>query len=534
MSDVTISDTESIADGKNTAPSDIVSSSMTEVTDQSSSPVESQHPKYYFDDGTVQFLVEGHRYRLHKYLFSRDSPHWADVFANSLTFEYELAGKRSLDFDAFLSVLYSTCYCSPDMTTTHEWSAVLRLATEWSFDGIRTLAVERLEPIASPIEKIALSHSYSIAQWLPTAYTALCQRAEPLTAVEIRAVEAEDVELIMSVRETVLRGALPLDQVSAHIVSTLKNTTTDTSASDPVCPTSTATLLDEARAMASTPMAPKPVVSREEPYDTQSQPNTCVPPSSRCPDNSSDDALKESLARVEIHLNRMNSDNVRHIADEVYREITLAANGYTSFAPIVEMIHQKAVSDVTSVEQCVALCKQLSCASVPTQNNAETSRSWPWGQKTFFSDYIHKKCEAEIEDMRARKISTTLPPEGDMEGPRPDRSIPAELDVDRTTIDYIGKLCKRKIVSHSFRWQCLNRLVKDAEGTPPNAHAVELACRLFLIMCKSRDLNNSPAKHQRLSDYVSLIEGMDARQLNPRTIAMIQQLSEMKRNGWRT
>lgn len=104
-----------------------------------------------------------------------------------------------------------------------EWLAVLRLATEWSFDGIRSLAIERLEPIANPIEKIVLSHSHSIPEWLPAAYVSLCQRPYPLTAAEIRAIQAEDVELVMSVRETIIRAQLPLEtsEISARVADAM-------------------------------------------------------------------------------------------------------------------------------------------------------------------------------------------------------------------------------------------------------------------------------------------------------------------------
>ncbi|EKM59128.1 uncharacterized protein PHACADRAFT_63712, partial [Phanerochaete carnosa HHB-10118-sp] len=150
---------------------------------------------------------EGISFRLHRYLFSRDSSYFANIFTHHSSPEsLNLVDKKSSDFDAFLSVLYSTCYRSPDITSVDEWSAVLRLATEWSFDSIRNLAMERLEPLASPIEKIVLSHTHSIPNWLPAAYVSLCQRSHPLTAAEIRAIQAEDIELIMSVRETMLRA----------------------------------------------------------------------------------------------------------------------------------------------------------------------------------------------------------------------------------------------------------------------------------------------------------------------------------------
>ncbi|GJE99208.1 hypothetical protein PsYK624_154570 [Phanerochaete sordida] len=209
---VSLSDTESFMDIQATSSPRASAQDLpipaTETAQNVSSVKQAQykHPKYYFDDGSVLFLVGGLSYRVHRYLFSRESPYWSALLpreSNSDTFD--LADKDTHDFDAFLDVLYSTCYRSPDISTTREWSAVLRLATEWSFDGIRALAVERLEPIASPIEKLVLSYSHAIAEWRSAAYTALCARNEPLTASEVAAMQAEDVALIMSVRETLLR-----------------------------------------------------------------------------------------------------------------------------------------------------------------------------------------------------------------------------------------------------------------------------------------------------------------------------------------
>lgn len=80
--------------------------------------------------------------------------------------------------------------------------AVLRLATEWSFPGIRTLAIERLRGLASAVDRIALAHAFDVRQWFFDAYVELCQRPKTLLAAEIRALEAEDVELIMAVRES--------------------------------------------------------------------------------------------------------------------------------------------------------------------------------------------------------------------------------------------------------------------------------------------------------------------------------------------
>ncbi|EKM59114.1 uncharacterized protein PHACADRAFT_249345 [Phanerochaete carnosa HHB-10118-sp] len=119
------------------------------------------------------------------------------------------------------------CYRSPGITSVDEWTAVLHLATEWSFDDIRVLSIERLEPIASPIEKIFLSHSHSIPEWLPAAYVSLCQCPHSLTAAEIRTIQAEDVELIMSVREAMLHARLPSEasEISARVADAMKSAT---------------------------------------------------------------------------------------------------------------------------------------------------------------------------------------------------------------------------------------------------------------------------------------------------------------------
>ncbi|EKM59102.1 uncharacterized protein PHACADRAFT_113348, partial [Phanerochaete carnosa HHB-10118-sp] len=197
VSELSISDTESFADihemspPTSPTPASAAPESVTAETGASAPsvvqtiPAECKHPKYYFDDGLAVFLVGGFRYCLHQYLFTRDSPYFASIFAHRSSSEaLDLADKKSSDFDAFLSILYSTSYRSPSITSVDDWSAVLRLATEWSFNGIRGLAIKRLGPIASSIEKIVLGYSLSIPEWLPAAYVSLCRRPHPLTAAE--------------------------------------------------------------------------------------------------------------------------------------------------------------------------------------------------------------------------------------------------------------------------------------------------------------------------------------------------------------
>ena len=74
----------------------------------------------------------------------------------------------------------------PETKTVEEWTSILRLATKWNFLSLRELAVERLFEIASPIDKITLSHTFDLPKWLPLAYAGLCERKAPLTIEEGR------------------------------------------------------------------------------------------------------------------------------------------------------------------------------------------------------------------------------------------------------------------------------------------------------------------------------------------------------------
>lgn len=98
---------------------------------------------------------------------------------------------------------------------------MFRLACEWSFHDIRDLAIKRLEPIATPIDKIALGHAFGFFGWLRDAYMSLCMRPSPLSVAEIKTIRAEDVALIIEVRERALLRERAIDEEVESSVSSL-------------------------------------------------------------------------------------------------------------------------------------------------------------------------------------------------------------------------------------------------------------------------------------------------------------------------
>ncbi|GJE84042.1 hypothetical protein PsYK624_001170 [Phanerochaete sordida] len=374
--------------------------------------LEKKHPEYYFDDGSVEFVVEGLRYRVHQYLFSRDSPYWANIFTRPLPLEpLDLpSGKDVLDFDAFLAVLYATCYRPPGISTTREWSAVLCLATEWSFDGIRRLAIEHLEATASPIEKIVLSHSHAIPEWLPVAYVSLCQRDSPLSAAEIRAVRAEDVELIMSVREALLRERVPLDtsDVSAHVARamelsrTAEASTSSESASEPIIP----------EELASTGSAAETTQAAEQrvPESPEESDFTSPPPISpldgdlplddvadSIPSTSRHIATQDACAEVAAHLALLTPTNSTEVGERIVETINSSVDGHAMILQAIKDIFDKAGTGQALADVYALVCTELAwnadlneiSASLDDANPKPISGSalFPWAERLGLLEY---------------------------------------------------------------------------------------------------------------------------------------------------
>ena len=91
--------------------------------------------------------------------------------------------------------------------TVQEWTAILRLADTWNFRSIRALAINRLTPIATNIDKIVLGREFGVDQWLGSAYLAVCMRDQSLTKEEARRMQLDDIIEINDIRQHFGLGA---------------------------------------------------------------------------------------------------------------------------------------------------------------------------------------------------------------------------------------------------------------------------------------------------------------------------------------
>ncbi|KAF7968659.1 hypothetical protein HWV62_29739 [Athelia sp. TMB] len=143
--------------------------------------------------------VEGIIYSVHRYFFERDS----SVFASQGLSKQEpmaLKDVSTRDFDLFLSILYPSSFGVYTACTVDDWSSILQLADRWSFGSIKALAILKLAPIASPIDKIVLGRRHGVLDWLKSAYTAVCLQEAPLNLQEGRRLGVDDVIRINAVR----------------------------------------------------------------------------------------------------------------------------------------------------------------------------------------------------------------------------------------------------------------------------------------------------------------------------------------------
>ncbi|KZP16648.1 hypothetical protein FIBSPDRAFT_748524, partial [Athelia psychrophila] len=129
---------------------------------------------------------------------------------------------KAAHFDHLLSILYPSEYGSGAYTavTVDDWTAVLHLAVRWGFQSIRTLAITRLTPIATDIDKIVLGRQYDINPWLHEAFIALCMREQNVTKEEGSRMRVDDITKINAMRQLFRQGAQPMPASALSIGET--------------------------------------------------------------------------------------------------------------------------------------------------------------------------------------------------------------------------------------------------------------------------------------------------------------------------
>lgn len=97
-----------------------------------------------------------------------------------------------------------------------QWRSVLHLSTRWGFDSLRRLALRSIHP-PTACDRLLLARKYSVDHWIVPALTALCERTSPISLNEARGMSVEDVVLVATVREHIRSKAIQFGVNSTEI-----------------------------------------------------------------------------------------------------------------------------------------------------------------------------------------------------------------------------------------------------------------------------------------------------------------------------
>ncbi|TRM68913.1 hypothetical protein BD626DRAFT_472357 [Schizophyllum amplum] len=171
------------------SPSPTPSVSSTHVPYHNGSPAPQRSAQFYFSDGTLFVRVEDVVFRVYRHFFEKSSSVWLQMLRNRLvgvkSNPLVLTDVKAADFEQLLCLVYPD-FTGPGPTTAEQWTGVLTLASQWKIDPLFKLAVQKVEPLLSPVDKLVLGNKYDIDGWAKAAYEELCLRRAPLSKEEGR------------------------------------------------------------------------------------------------------------------------------------------------------------------------------------------------------------------------------------------------------------------------------------------------------------------------------------------------------------
>jgi len=194
-----------------------------------------RHPKHYFEDGDVIFLVENVLFCVHRHFFVRESVFFRVMLSRPSGFNTFTDGQsddrpivlqnvKSIDFERILWMFYDGIY-SDYTASAEEWSSIISLAHMWQFEHTSQAAFKAYAalPNVLPVEKIFMRRKYDFhGKDLVDAYVEICQRNHPLSIEEGDRIGVEALVLIAQIRELLCSKYWTREQREEAIVSRIK------------------------------------------------------------------------------------------------------------------------------------------------------------------------------------------------------------------------------------------------------------------------------------------------------------------------
>ncbi|KAL1679061.1 hypothetical protein EV122DRAFT_210872 [Schizophyllum commune] len=175
-----------------------------------STPKRESH-RFYLEDGNLELeLDDGTLYNVHRYFFKKYAPAFGELYLDGATEKPVRVPKvASLDLDRYFEP--GSC----DICTVEEWTSILRLATAWSVPSLRQLAIRKIEPKATPVDKIVIAREFDLGEkWLLPAFTDICSAPHWLDYEDAQRLDMRTVVELARIREgsrAAARGTLDVE-----------------------------------------------------------------------------------------------------------------------------------------------------------------------------------------------------------------------------------------------------------------------------------------------------------------------------------
>ncbi|KAG8880651.1 hypothetical protein FRB98_004965 [Tulasnella sp. 332] len=174
-------------------------------------------------DQCLALSVQGSLFRVSRRILERDSRYFEELLRSNQVLGDRKTGMTDenpiiLDdveieeMNDFLTFLHEPPFqTNLDHIQIRQWAAILKLATLWSFDSTRALAITIFDtrfPDEDCFDRLERSLACGVPKWVRPAYDAICRRPESLSADEGRRLGWERYAAICRIREDLARGTL--------------------------------------------------------------------------------------------------------------------------------------------------------------------------------------------------------------------------------------------------------------------------------------------------------------------------------------
>ncbi|KAF5387246.1 hypothetical protein D9757_006856 [Collybiopsis confluens] len=160
------------------------------------------HSRFFLQDGNIDFRVNNVLFRVHRHFFFPNAR--ALLLIGPVlppVIDLSVFGFSQVEFASFLSLFYPRTIGTYEIHGIQGWTTILKVANVLNFKDIRKLAIQRLDRIAPPVDRIVLSRKYDVQRWVVPAFKELCTSIEPLTNEEGRKLGVEGLMVLTRMKQ---------------------------------------------------------------------------------------------------------------------------------------------------------------------------------------------------------------------------------------------------------------------------------------------------------------------------------------------